>query len=123
MVIKSEQTPARRRYERYFFSAMAGLILATVFLGFAKTYFLAGMFLAPLPNWVIHLHGAAFTLAIRILLDGKTDSRRRAFATHYCSAEFASISEELQHRRTDRLRENRGRADRQHQNFPRRRAC
>jgi hypothetical protein len=32
-----------RRYERYFFSGMAVLILGTVFLGFAKTYFLAGI--------------------------------------------------------------------------------
>jgi hypothetical protein len=68
MVIKSERAPARRRYERYFFSAMAALILATVFLGFAKSYFLAGMFRAPLPNWVIHVHGAAFALWIVFLV-------------------------------------------------------
>ncbi len=84
MVIKSEQAPARRRYERYFFSAMAALILATVFLGFAKTYFLAGMFRAPLPNWVIHVHGAAFTLWIVSLIGqtslvsaGRVDIHRR----------------------------------------------
>jgi hypothetical protein len=38
------------RYERYFFSGMAVLILGTVVLGFAKTYFLAGLFRAPLPE-------------------------------------------------------------------------
>jgi hypothetical protein len=47
---------------------MATLILATVFLGFAKSYFLKGMFWAPLPNWVIHVHGAAFTLFIFLLI-------------------------------------------------------
>jgi len=83
-VIKSEQAPARRRYERYFFSAMAALILATVFLGFAKTYFLAGVFRAPLPSWVIHVHGAAFTSWVLLLIvqtslvsTGNTDIHRR----------------------------------------------
>jgi hypothetical protein len=73
-----------RRYERYFFSGMAVLILGTVFLGFAKTYFLAGMFRAPLPNWVIHLHGAAFTTWILLLIvqtslvsAGRVDVHRR----------------------------------------------
>ena len=84
MVIKSEHAPARRRYERYFFSGMALLILGTVFLGFAKTYFLAGVFSAPLPSWVIHLHGAAFTSWILLLIvqtslvsTGRTDIHRR----------------------------------------------
>src|SRR5277367_4381389 len=58
----------RLRGERYFFMGKAVLILATVFLGFAKSYFLAGMFRAPLPNWVIHVHGAAFTLWIFLLI-------------------------------------------------------
>jgi hypothetical protein len=47
-----------------FFSGMALVSLAAVFAGFARTYFLAGVFRAPLPNWLIHLHGAAFTLWI-----------------------------------------------------------
>jgi hypothetical protein len=84
MVIKSEHAPARRRYEGYFFSGMALLILGTVFLGFAKTYFLAGVFRAPLPSWVIHVHGAAFTSWILLLIvqtslvsTGRTDIHRR----------------------------------------------
>ena len=32
-----------RQYDNYFFSAMALLILTTVFVGFARTYFLAGV--------------------------------------------------------------------------------
>ena len=57
-----------RRYERYFFTGMSVLILGTVFLGFAKTYFLAGVFRAPLPSWVIHIHGAAFTSWVLFLI-------------------------------------------------------
>jgi len=49
-----------RHYDNLFFSAMALLILVTVFVGFARTYFLAGVFRAPLPNVLIHIHGAVF---------------------------------------------------------------
>ncbi len=41
---------------------MAVVSLIAVFVGFARTYFLAGMFRAPLPNLLVHIHGAAFTL-------------------------------------------------------------
>jgi hypothetical protein len=44
------------------------LMLATVLFGFAKTYFLAGMVAAPLPNKLIHVHGAAFTLWMVLLI-------------------------------------------------------
>ncbi len=56
------------RLDRYFFPGLALLMLATVFLGFARSYFLAGVFTAPLPNWLIHLHGAAFTSWILLLI-------------------------------------------------------
>jgi hypothetical protein len=63
---------------------MALLIFGTVFLGFAKTYFLAGIFRAPLPSWVIHVHGAAFTSWVLLLIvqtslvsTGRTDIHRR----------------------------------------------
>jgi hypothetical protein len=57
-----------RMWDRVFFSTMALLILATVIRGFARTYFLAGMVNAPLPNRLIHVHGAAFTLWIVLLI-------------------------------------------------------
>jgi len=57
-----------RRYDHYFFSGMAILILASVFLGFARTYYLAGTFRAPLPAPIIHLHGAAFSCWILLLI-------------------------------------------------------
>jgi hypothetical protein len=81
---KPGQFGARRRYEHLFFSGMAILILATVFLGFARTYFLAGVFHAPLPNLLIHIHGAAFTSWILMLVAqtslvsaGRVDVHRR----------------------------------------------
>lgn len=73
-----------RRYDRYFFSAGALLMLVTVFVGFARTYFLAGVFRAPLPSLIIHVHGAAFTAWILLLVTqtslvaaGRTDIHRR----------------------------------------------
>jgi hypothetical protein len=73
-----------RRYEHLFFTGMAVLIFVTVFLGFARTYFLAGVFRAPLPNWLIHVHGAAFSSWIILLVAqtslvsaGRTNIHRR----------------------------------------------
>ena len=54
--------------DRWFFSGMALLILATVFAGFARTYFLAGVFRAHLPATIIHIHGAAFSCWILLLV-------------------------------------------------------
>jgi hypothetical protein len=52
------------RRDDFFFVGMAGVSLIVVLAGFARTYFLAGVFLAPLPNLLIHIHGAVFTLWI-----------------------------------------------------------
>ena len=52
---------SRWRPEDYFFIGMAVLILATVFFGFAHSYFLAGMWNAHLPNRLIHVHGIVFS--------------------------------------------------------------
>lgn len=73
-----------RRFDHFFFSAMALLMLATVFWGFAATYYLAGVFRAPLPSLIIHLHGAAFSCWILLLVTqtslvsaGRVDIHRR----------------------------------------------
>jgi len=73
-----------RRYDHVFFSSMAWLMLATVFVGFARTYYLAGIFRAPLPSLIIHLHGAAFSGWILLLVTqtslvsaGRVDIHRR----------------------------------------------
>src|SRR5260370_29100527 len=59
---------SNHHFENLFFSAMAVLILATVFLGFARSYYLAGVFKAPLPNLVVHIHGAVFSSWILLLI-------------------------------------------------------
>lgn len=81
---KQFRVPSGRRFDHIFFSSMALLILATVFLGFARTYYLAGVFRAPLPSLIIHLHGAAFTCWILLLVTqtslvsaGRVDIHRR----------------------------------------------
>jgi hypothetical protein len=75
---------SRQRYEHRYFSGMAMLILLAVFAGFAHTYYLAGLFRAPLPNLLVHLHGAVFTLWILLFITqtslvaaGRVDLHRR----------------------------------------------
>lgn len=82
--VKPAATAPGRRFDHLFFSTMALLLLATVFLGFARTYYLAGVFRAPLPGLIIHLHGAAFTAWILLLVTqtslvsaGRVDIHRR----------------------------------------------
>lgn len=58
----------RMRSDDIFFSSMAMLILAAVFVGFARTYFLAGVFRAPLPNLLIQVHGAVFSCWILLFI-------------------------------------------------------
>ena len=57
-----------RKLDRAFFAGMILLLWATVLWGFARTYFLAGMVAAPLPNRLIHFHGAVFTAWMVLLL-------------------------------------------------------
>ena len=56
------------RADDLFFSAMAALALAVVLIGFARTYFLAGLFWAPLPNLLVHIHAVVFTSWIALLI-------------------------------------------------------
>ena len=73
-----------RRYDHYFFSGMALLMRVTVFVGFAPSYYLAGLFRAPLPSPIIHVHGALFSCWILLLVTqtslvsaGRVDLHRR----------------------------------------------
>jgi len=73
-----------RSFDHMFFSGMALAMLATVFVGFARTYYLAGVFHAPLPSRIIHLHGAVFSSWILLLVaqtslasSGRVDIHRR----------------------------------------------
>ena len=58
-----------RTTEHLFFAGMSALIALVVFIGFARTYYLAGMFDAkPLAAPVVHIHGAVFTSWMALLL-------------------------------------------------------
>ena len=59
--------PQKLRADDVFFPAMALLILGIVVTGFGRSYFLAGMVLAKLPNGLVHVHGAVFILWIFLL--------------------------------------------------------
>lgn len=56
------------RSENIFFVGMSLLLLLTVVVGFARSYFLAGMVRAHLPNLLIHLHAIAFSSWILLLI-------------------------------------------------------
>jgi hypothetical protein len=58
----------RRTADDIFFSAMALLALLIVLVGFAQSYFLAGMVRAKLPNVLVHVHGALFVAWIVLLV-------------------------------------------------------
>jgi hypothetical protein len=58
----------RRRADDYFFAAMLLFIVPFVAIGFAHSYFLAGVFRAPLPSPLVHVHGVVFTGWIVILI-------------------------------------------------------
>jgi hypothetical protein len=81
------------RFDNVFFPSVAVLILASVFLGFARTYYLAGVFRAPLPNLLVHIHGAVFSLWILLLIAqtsfiarGRVDVHRRYNPPDVCEA-------------------------------------
>jgi hypothetical protein len=57
-----------RRFDHVFFTGMALVMLVTVFVGFAHTYYLAGLFRAPLPSRIIQIHGAVFSCWILLLV-------------------------------------------------------
>jgi hypothetical protein len=57
-----------RRYDHQFFTGTAILMVITVVIGFAPTYFMKGIFAAPLPSALIHVHGAVFTGWLLLLI-------------------------------------------------------
>jgi hypothetical protein len=62
--------PVRRSVnpDRIFFPSMCLLALVTVWLGFAPTYYAAGMVRAKLPAAIIHVHAVVFTLWLLTLV-------------------------------------------------------
>jgi hypothetical protein len=60
--------PIEKRRDDIFFTGMILWILAMVFIGFAHTYYMAGIFHAKLPSPLVHVHGAIFTCWLLLLL-------------------------------------------------------
>ncbi|HWT64993.1 MAG TPA: hypothetical protein VN151_02680 [Terracidiphilus sp.] len=63
--------PSRRgklHPDRVFYPVMCLLVLITIWLGFAKTYYAAGLIRAHLPSPVIHVHAVVFSLWLLTLI-------------------------------------------------------
>src|SRR5215472_17164008 len=87
-----------RRFDHVFFSATALMMAVTVYVGFAPTYYMAGIFRAPLPSPIIHIHGAAFSGWILLLITqtsltsaGRVDIHRRLGLVGFCLASVMVI--------------------------------
>lgn len=72
------------RFDHVFFPGVAWLMLVTVFVGFAPSYYLAGVLRAPLPSLAIHVHAVVFSCWILLLIAqtsltaaGRVDVHRR----------------------------------------------
>ena len=76
------RTPINPRIERAFFAGMAVLLCAVVFIGFSPTYFRVGIFHAPLPSPILHVHGAVFTLWMLLFLVQTSLISARCVAWH-----------------------------------------
>ena len=79
-----------RRFDHVFFSVTALMMAVTVYVGFAPTYYMAGVFRAPLPSTIVHIHGAAFSCWILLLIaqtslvsGGRVDIHRRLGLTGF----------------------------------------
>ncbi len=57
-----------RRYDHLFFTSLIVIMLGSVFLGFARSYFLAGVYHAPPLTQILHIHGGVFSLWMLVLL-------------------------------------------------------
>lgn len=56
------------RSDNFFFTGMAIFALIVVLIGFAHTYFFAGLFRAPLPNLLVHIHAVVFVLWVILFI-------------------------------------------------------
>jgi hypothetical protein len=111
--LRIEQSPmvsreCNPRYDNRFFAGMAVVSLVAIFVGFARTYHLAGIFKAPLPNVLVHVHGAVFSswifLFIRqvsLITVHRADLHRRL--AMFGLASHASLVPSLDERRNRKL--------------------
>src|SRR5579885_3356751 len=73
---------ARSRVEDWFFVGMSLLLLVTVLVGFARSYFLAGLLRAPLPNKLIHVHAVFVSCWIILLIAQASFISTKQFDLH-----------------------------------------
>jgi hypothetical protein len=57
-----------RRYDHVFFTSMIVIMFGAVFFGFARSYYLAGVYSAPPLTPILHVHGAVFSLWMLVIL-------------------------------------------------------
>jgi hypothetical protein len=72
------QSPARalpvrrlqrtRELEHYLVAGVAALFVAITVGGFARSYYLRGLIAAPLPSWVVHVHGLLMTAWVALFV-------------------------------------------------------
>ena len=79
---RSTQIRPRRRADDLFFGAMALFIVGSVFLGFARTYYLAGIYHAHVRSLLIQVHGAVFSTWILLLAVQTTLVARNNISLH-----------------------------------------
>lgn len=78
----SEAATARLRRTRLFFAGTAALALLVVFAGFARTYYLGGLFDGPALRPDVHVHGLIFSAWIIVFLAQATLVARRRIDWH-----------------------------------------
>jgi hypothetical protein len=84
---------AHSRLANFFFPFMALLIVAAVFLGFARTFFLAPIYHYHLPNLLVAVHGivfaswiALFAVQTSLVAAGRADLHKKLLAQSWqCS--------------------------------------
>src|SRR5512147_1245206 len=80
-----DTTTARSGFDRRFATGVAVATALIVFVGFARTYYLKGVFGTPaLSSGLVHLHGivmtlwfALFVVQVRLIAAHRTDLHRR----------------------------------------------
>ena len=85
-------SPRRKlRADDLYFGAMMLVIVVTVFLGFARTYYLAPIYHTHVRNLLIAVHGAAFSAWIVLLVVQTTLVARRNIALHRRLGIFGAV--------------------------------
>ncbi len=87
--------PVRTRTDDIYFVGISIAMLITVVAGFSRSYFFKGMFFAPLPSLLIHIHGAIFSSWIILFVTQTVLVARRNIRLHrklgYAGAVIAAL--------------------------------